>query len=461
LATTDYSLDRGLPASVDAERSILGAILLDAFSYSEASSALLPDHFSLDSHRRIYSRMLVLGESGRAIDLISLAEELSKNKELEAVGGVAYLSSLTDGVPKRPSIEQHIRIVQDKALLRGLIHAANNAITRALDQGETAAEILESTEAEIFRLSESRLSNTFSTIPEIVRDSFGTLEKLYERGQRITGLATHFDELDSMTSGLQPSDLVIVAARPSMGKTSFAMNIVENAAVLDQKVVAVFSLEMSKESLLLRMLCSQARVDAHKLRTGFLGRDDFQKLGRGLAELAQAPIFIDDTPGISVQELRAKSRRLLQQKGRLDLIVVDYLQLMAATPVGSGKRYENRTQEVSAISRGLKAVAKELRVPVIALSQLSRAPESRGDRGHRPQLADLRESGSIEQDADLVGFIFREEVYKPDDPDLEGIAEFIIGKQRNGPIGTVKLAFIKSSTRFDNLAYDPGGGSGE
>jgi replicative DNA helicase len=305
------------------------------------------------------------------------------------------------------------------------------------------------------------LSNTFSTIPEIVRDSFGTLEKLYERGQRITGLATHFDELDSMTSGLQPSDLVIVAARPSMGKTSFAMNIVENAAVLDQKVVAVFSLEMSKESLLLRMLCSQARVDAHKLRTGVLGRDDFQKLGRGLAELAQAPIFIDDTPGISVQELRAKSRRLLQQKGRLDLIVVDYLQLMAATPVGSGKRYENRTQEVSAISRGLKAIAKELRVPVIALSQLSRAPESRGDRGHRPQLADLRESGSIEQDADLVGFIFREEVYKPDDPDLEGIAEFIIGKQRNGPIGTVKLAFIKSSTRFDNLAYDPGGGSGE
>jgi len=451
VATTDYTLDRGLPASVEAERSILGAILLDTFSYVETTSArLLPDHFSLDSHRRIYTRMLALGEEGRAIDLITLAEELGRNKELEAIGGVAYLSSLTDGVPRRPSIEQHIQIIKDKALLRSLIHAANSTIAAAIDQSETAGEILELAEAQIFQLANDRVGTSWSGIAEIVQQSFGSIDKLYERGQRVTGLATHFDDLDSMTSGLQPSDLVIVAARPSMGKTAFAMNIAENAAVIDKKVVGVFSLEMSKESLLLRLLCSHARVDSHKLRTGFLGREEHQKLGRALASLVEAPLFIDDSPGISVQEVRAKSRRLLQREKRLDLIVVDYLQLMAGAPMGSNKRYENRTQEVSAISRGLKAVAKELKVPVVALSQLSRAPESRGERGHRPQLADLRESGSIEQDADLVGFIYREEVYKPDDPDLDGLAEFIIAKQRNGPTGMVPLVFIKRSTRFES-----------
>ena len=455
MATTEYTLERGLPASVEAERSILGAILLDAFSYTEAASALRPDHFSLDSHRRIYARMIELGESGRAIDLISLAEELSKQKELEAIGGVAYLSSLTDGVPRRPSIEQHIRLVKDKALLRSLIHAANSTIARAMEQSDSAADILNATEEEIFRIADDRLGQQFSTIPEIVRDSFGSLDKLYERGQRVTGLATHFEDLDNLTSGLQTSDLVIIAARPSMGKTAFAMNIVENAATIDKRVTGVFSLEMSKESLLLRLLCSHARVDAHKLRQGFLGREEFGKLARALAALAEAPIFIDDTPAVSVQEVRAKARRLQQSQGRLDLLVVDYLQLMSATPLGSGGRhYENRTQEVSAISRGLKAIAKELRVPVVALSQLSRAPESRGERGHRPQLADLRESGSIEQDADVVGFIFREEVYRPDDPELEGMAELIIAKQRNGPTGTVPLAFIKRSTRFETRATE-------
>jgi replicative DNA helicase len=258
-----------------------------------------------------------------------------------------------------------------------------------------------------------------------------------------------------MTSGLQKSDLVIIAARPSMGKTAFAINIAENAAVRDNKVVGVFSLEMSRESLLLRLLCSQAMVDSHKLRTGFLGRDDYNKLVTGLAALVEAPIFIDDTPGISISEMRAKCRRLQQAQGRLDLIIVDYLQLVAGTPTGGGKRYENRTQEVSAISRGLKGLAKEMRCPVIALSQLSRAPESRTGN-NRPQLADLRESGAIEQDADVVAFIFREEVYKPDDPDLEGKAELIIAKQRNGPTGVVKLAFIKRSTRFENLAHESG-----
>jgi replicative DNA helicase len=274
---------------------------------------------------------------------------------------------------------------------------------------------------------------------------------LYARGQEITGLATHYTLLDKLTSGFQASDLVIIAARPSMGKTAFAMNIAENAAVLDGKVVGVFSLEMSREALLMRMLASTAQVDSKNLRQGFLTKDDMRKLTHAMEQLMQAKLFIDDTPGISVSEMRAKARRLRQQEG-LDLIIVDYLQLMSAVPIG-GKRFENRTQEVSAISRGLKALAKELRVPVVALSQLSRAPESRGG-DHRPQLSDLRESGSIEQDADVVAFIFREEVYKKDDPDLDGMAEIIIAKQRNGPTDTIKMAFIKRFTRFENLAMD-------
>jgi len=460
VATTDYTLQRGLPASIDAERSILGAILLDNVSYSEASQSLIPDDFSLDSHRRIYARMMELQERGRAVDIITLSEELSKKKEVEAVGGIAYLASLTDGLPRRPSIEQYVRIVKDKALLRSLIFACTSAIERASDQAESAEEVLESTESLIFQISEKRINQGFEGIPQIVKQSFGSIDALYDRGRRITGLETHFTDLDNMTSGLQPSDLVIIAARPSMGKTAFAMNIAENAAVMDGKTVGVFSLEMSKESLVLSMLCSTSRVDSHKLRTGFLGREDRSKLVQGLNALAESKLFIDDTPGISLGEMRAKSRRLIQQEGKLDLIVVDYLQLMTAAPAGSGKRYENRTQEVSAISRGLKALAKELKVPVVALSQLSRSPEARTGN-NRPMLADLRESGAIEQDADVVAFIFREEVYKKDDPDLEGIAEIIIAKQRNGPTGTVKLAFIKNSTRFDNLADGMGGGSSD
>jgi replicative DNA helicase len=285
-------------------------------------------------------------------------------------------------------------------------------------------------------------------VQEIIKESFGSIDALLQRGRRITGLETHYADLDELTSGLQKSDLIIIAARPSMGKTSFAMNIAENASIEDGKTVAVFSLEMSKEALLQRMLCSVARVDSHKFRTGSLWQDDTRKIAQALEKLAQAPLFIDDTPGIGLSEMRAKARRLLQSHGALDLVLVDYLQLMS----GGAKRYENRTQEVSAISRGLKALAKELAVPVVALSQLSRAPESRGSGDHRPQLADLRESGSIEQDADVVAFIFREEVYKPDDPSLDGIAEIIIRKQRNGPTGTVKMAFLKSSTRFESLA---------
>ncbi len=450
MATTDYNIERGMPASTEAERSILGAILLDADTYNQAAESLRPDDFSLDSHRRIYARMMDLDATGRPIDIITLQEELSRHKELEAIGGVAYLASLTDGIPRRASIEHHVHLVRDKALLRGLIHAANGAIASALEQAEPAAEILDAAEAAIFQLSDNRLGQGFLTISEIVKTSFGSADALVQPGAHITGLETHFKVFDEKTRGMQAADLIIVAARPSMGKTAFAMNIAENVSVLDKKTVAVFSLEMSREALLRRLLFSHARVDAYKMTSGFVTREDTRKLADALGALSEAPIFIDDTPGITVHEMRAKARRLQQQQGTLDLVVVDYLQLMAATPVG-GKRFENRTQEVSAISRGLKALAKELRVPVIAVSQLSRAPESRGG-DHRPQLSDLRESGSIEQDADVVAFLFREEYYKKDDPDLDGVAELIIGKQRNGPTGTIRLAFRKNFTRFDNLA---------
>jgi replicative DNA helicase len=449
MATTDYSLAHSLPANVEAERSILGAILLDNFKYNEAAEHLRPEDFSLDSHRRIYSRMVELAESSRAIDMITLVEELDRRKELEAIGDVGYISGLLDGVPDRPSIEHYIKIVRDKALLRGLIHAASAAIARASDQSDPAEEILNDAEAAIFQLSEKRIGRGFMGVQEIVKESFGSVDALLQRGQRITGLATHYTDLDEMTSGFQRSDLIIIAGRPSMGKTAFAMNIAENAAIEDQKTVGIFSLEMSREALLLRLLCSQAKVDSHKMRTGSLWREDMSKVVRAMEQLAHAPIFIDDTPGIALSEMRAKARRLQQSQGALDMIIVDYLQLMS----GGSRRYENRTQEVSAISRGLKGLAKELKVPVVALSQLSRAPESRGG-DHRPQLADLRESGSIEQDADVVAFIFREEVYKPDDPELEGRAEIIIAKQRNGPTGRLNLAFLKNSTRFESMLQD-------
>jgi replicative DNA helicase len=451
LASIDYNLERGLPAAPDAEKSVLGAILLDNHLVDQAASSIKPEDFCIDAHRRIFQRMMDLSETGRPIDIITLSEELSRHKELEAVGGVAYISSLTDGVPRRPSIEHYVAIVRDKSLLRSAIHTASSIITRAAAQEETAEEVLDSAEAAIFQLSDARLNQNLMPIDQVARESFGgSLDALYKRGSRITGLETHYTDLDEITSGLQPSDLIIIAARPSMGKTAFAINIAENAAVQDAKIVAIFSLEMSREALLLRMLCSQARVDSHKMRTGFLGRDDMDKLRKAYDALINAPIYIDDTPGISISEMRSKSRRLKQTQGRLDLVVVDYLQLMSGTPIG-GKRFENRTQEVSAISRGLKAIAKELRVPVVALSQLSRAPETRGTKDAEPKLSDLRESGSIEQDADVVTFIYRPEYYDRDNPDLEGKAKLIIAKQRNGPTDTIQLAFLKSSTRFETL----------
>jgi replicative DNA helicase len=459
LATfSDVSLDRGLPASVEAERSILGAILLDNYSYNEAAEKLSSEDFFLDSHRRIYSRMAELIDARRAVDIVTLVEELARRKEVEAVGGVAYLASLTEGLPRRPSIEEYVRIVKDKSLARQLIVICNTAITRAADQSDEALVVLDSAESGLLEVSERGITRGFAGIPEIVRDSFGTIDNLYAQQKEVTGLATHYTQFDKMTSGLQASDLIIIAARPSMGKTAWAINIAENAAVRDGKVVAVFSLEMSKESLLRRMLASQALVSMQKIQTGFIPKQDRSKLMEALERLAEAKIFIDDTPAIALSEMRAKARRLQRQQGGLDLIVIDYLQLMTASTFGVGaRRYENRTQEVSAISRGLKALAKELKVPVVALSQLSRASEQRGG-DKKPMLSDLRESGSIEQDADVVAFIHRDSYYNKDengeeDPDSKNKAEIIIAKQRNGPTGSVHLAYRADCTRFENMAF--------
>lgn len=457
---TDIEFERGLPASLDAERTILGAILLDNHAYNEAAERIGADDFAHGAHQRIFARMAELIDNGRQVDLVTLSEELARRKEIESIGGVAYLSSLTEGLPRNLAIDEYVTIVRNKALLRQIILIGSDAITRAADQADDALDVLNATEGALLQVADRSIAQGFSSIPDIVSGSFGTIDKLFAEGSReITGLATHFDEFDKMTSGLQPSELVIIAARPSMGKTALAINIAQNAAVRGGKVVAVFSLEMSKESLLRRMLASESLVDSQKIQKGFFTRDDQEKLTMALERLVESRMFVDDTPGISLAEMRAKARRLMKQQGGLDLIVIDYLQLMTGTPAGSGKRFENRTQEVSAISRGLKALAKELKIPVIALSQLSRASEQRGG-DKKPMLSDLRESGSIEQDADVVAFIHREAYYQRDeepDPESQGKAEIIIAKQRNGPTGSVQLAYLSKCTRFDNLAYGDAG----
>src|SRR5208337_4927388 len=449
----NLNLDMGLPANIDAEKTILGAILLDNAAHSEAAEKLDADDFSLDSHRRIFLRMTELMNEQRAVDIVTLANELARYKEVEAVGGVAYLASLTEGLPRRPVIEDYIRIVKDKSLLRKLMGICSMAIARAADQGETALEVLGAAESQLMEVTEKGLTHGFQSLDQIVQHSFGTIDNLYKQSREVTGLATDFTELDRMTSGFQKGELFILAARPSMGKTAFAINMAQNAAVLHNAIVAVFSLEMSKESLLRRMLASQAWVDQRKLQTGFLGREPHDKLTGALGQLVESHLFIDDSAGISLAEMRAKARRLKQNAGGLDLIMVDYLQLMSATMPGASKRgFENRVQEVSAISRGLKAMAKELQVPVIALSQLSRSNEKRDDK--RPMLSDLRESGSIEQDADVVAFIHREAYYnRKEDLSAEekAEAEIIIAKQRNGPTGLVKMHWNSAFTRFDGV----------
>jgi replicative DNA helicase len=447
----------GLPSSVHTEIAILGAMLLDGVAISDATAKLKAEDFSLDSHQRIYRAMVDLMAKGQGIDLTTLRSELERRRELDSVGGPAYLFYLTEGIPRNFNIESYVRIVKDKSLLRQLMSIFHDGGIRAADQSEDAITVLGDVEALLADVADSAIQRGLAGIGEIVASSFGSIDALYEQGREVTGLATRYTLFDKMTSGLQDSELIIIAARPSMGKTAWAINIAQNAAVHDGKVVAVFSLEMSKESLLRRMLASEALVGSRKLQTGTMLRDDRDKLVKALERLMESKMFIDDTPGISLPEMRAKARRLKQQERRLDLIVIDYLQLMQGTNTTGKKGFENRTQEVSSISRGLKALAKEMKVPVLALSQLSRGSEQRGG-DKKPLLSDLRESGSIEQDADVVAFIHREEYYDRDNEDVKGKAEIIIAKQRNGPTGSIELAYLADFTRFENLAQDDGSG---
>ena len=406
---------------------------------------LVANDFYSETHRRIFTAIIELSERNEPADLITLTNILKNKQQLDGVGGAAYLASLVDNVPSAANVAYYAKIVKEKAILRQLIATATGILKNSYDNSKDVDDILDEAEHGIFEISENKIRPSFYLIKTIIKDAFKTIEKLYEKKNLITGVPTGFDRLDELTAGLQKSDLIIIAGRPSMGKTAFALNLARHAAMEEGLSVAVFSLEMAKEQLAMRMLAADARVDSQHLRRGLLGETDWPKLTTAAGRLSEALLFIDDTPAITVLEMKAKARRLKAESG-LDLVVIDYLQLMRA-----GGRKDSREQEISEISRSLKALAKELSVPVIALSQLNRKVEDRTNR--RPQMADLRESGAIEQDADVIAFIYRDEVYNTaeDNPE-KGIAEIIIGKQRNGPTGTVKLAFLKEFTSFEQLA---------
>jgi replicative DNA helicase len=452
---SDTTLERPLPHNIEAERSILGAVLLDNHALNAAVERLKSEDFFLPQHRHIFERMVQLGEKQQGIDTITLMEDLARSGELEAAGGVAYLSQLADGLPRVTNVDHYARIVKEKAILRALIYSASVIQEQALAAGDDADTILDRAESTIFQIAEDRVKVGLIGVKDLVKESFQRLEKIFSEGRRITGLATGYGGLDNETAGLQPSELIILAARPSMGKTALALNIAENVALRQREPVAIFSLEMSKESLLLRLLSSHARVDAHKFRNGHLNKDDWSKVTASLAELGEAPIWIDDSASSTVLEMGAKARRLKRDRG-LSLVIVDYIQLVVPT---SNRRASNRQEEVSGISRALKALAKELKVPVVVLSQLTRAPE-REDR--KPQLADLRESGAIEQDADVVMFINRPNFYKTDMAEEDRAkAELIIAKQRNGPTGNLNFVFLSRHTRFEEAAPDSWSSGGE
>jgi len=439
---TSKTSERVPPQSPEAEAAVLGSMLLEKEAIPRAIELLTKDAFYVGANARIFQVITEMFQRNQAVDLVTLKSELEKRKELEEVGGVTYLSSLLDSVATAAHVEYYANIVLEKYVLRSLITAASEIAAESYDGADDVEQILERAEERIFKISEARLRGGFVALKSILKSTFESIEKFYDSKKSILGLPTGFKILDQKLSGLQKSDLIIVAGRPAMGKTSFCLNIAHNAAVEHKIPVAIFSLEMSKDQLVQRMLCTAARVSAHKLRTGMLAKEDWSRLTTAAGQLANAPIYIDDTPAISILEMRAKARRIKAEAG-IGLIIVDYLQLMQAP-----YRIENRQQEISLISRSLKTMAKELDVPVIALSQLSRAVESRQHR--RPQLSDLRESGAIEQDADVVLFIYREEFYDKD-TDKKGLAEIIIGKQRNGPTDTLELVFQKDYTRFADL----------
>jgi len=439
----DLSLTKMPPQNLEAEMAVLGSMLIEETAISYAMEILDGFSFYNDSHRRIFEGMVKLYSENKAVDIVTLIEELKKTGDLDKVGGPTYITNLTTVVPTAANVMHYAAIVKEKSILRNLISAATNIISESYESHGEVAKILDKAERIIFDISSKKVESSFVPFKEIIKGSIETIDQLYQKKAHVTGIPTGFSDFDSITAGLHPSDLIIFAGRPSMGKSALVSSIAEHVGVAEKIPLVIFSLEMSKEQFVQRMLCSHARVNAHNVRTGFLSQTDWPKLTNAAGKLSDAPIYIDDTAGLSVLELRAKARRLKSQRN-IQLIIVDYLQLMQGMP-GS----ENRQQEISEISRSLKALARELSVPVIAVSQLSRAVESRQDR--RPQLSDLRESGAIEQDADLVGLLLREEYYNPTEEN-RGIAEVIIAKQRNGPVGSIKLVFIKDYVKFDNLA---------
>jgi len=442
----EATLERQLPQNLDAERSVLGAILIENHVLNAAIEKLKPEDFFSDAHRRIFSYMIQLGEAQQAIDLVTLSEQLRRKGELEAAGGHAYLAQLVDGVPRVSNLEHYARIIKEKSLLRSLIYTTESIKQTALDAEEDADALLDRAESSIFQIAEDRIRTGLVSMKDVVQNNMERLERVITEGKQITGLATGYPQLDSLTSGLQPSELIILAARPSVGKTALALNIAENVSQRQQASVAIFSLEMSKESLLMRLLASLARIDAHRFRTGRLGREDWREMTQALAQLSVSPMWIDDSGSATVTEIGAKARRLKRDRG-LSLVIVDYLQLIAARG-----RFSNRNEEVSSITRGLKALAKELKVPVLVLSQLTRAPE-REERS--PQLADLRESGAIEQDADVVFFIHRPNLFKKKGEvtdEERAQTELKIAKQRNGPVDSIPFVFLGKFTRFEEAA---------
>lgn len=440
-----FAGDKLPPQSIEAEMAVLGAALLDNNAYSIATESITAEAFYKKAHADIFAAMTSLAQRGEAIDMITLTEELKKLGTFQSIGGAAYLTNIMDTISTAANVEYYASIVLQKHILRRLITISNHLATECYAGEREASDILDEAEKSVFEISQQGMFKGFQPIGSIIKDKFHNIEELYQSGKHVSGLPSPFEELDSYTSGLQNADLIIVAGRPAMGKTSFALNMAQHFALKLKVPVGVFSLEMSAEQLVLRILCTEARVDSNRLRTGYLKSSEYAELALVAGYLAEAPIFIDDSAAISTVELRAKARRL-KAEFNVGAIFVDYLQLVSVR-----ERVENRQQQISLISRSLKALAKELDMPVVALSQLSRAVESRvGDK--RPVLSDLRESGSIEQDADLVLFLYRPEVYEGAASEAAGTAELIIGKQRNGPTGTIKLAFFKEYTRFEPLS---------
>lgn len=440
-SSVETSREKLPPQNLEAEVAVLGSMLIEEEAISQAIEVLSVDHFYKDEHKKIFQGMINLFNENKAIDLVTLTERLNRDGALNDAGGPSYLAYLTTAVPTAANVMYYARIVKEKYIVRHLISNATQIVTDCYDVTEDVEGLLDRAEKAIFDIASKKFSGGVVPIKEIVRNQIEIIDRLYQRKEHVTGIPTGYHAFDSLTAGLQPSDLVILAARPSMGKSALMTCIAEHVGMIAKQPVAIFSLEMSKEQLIQRMLCSRARVDAHKVRTGFLAQADWPALTSAAAKLSEAPIYIDDTAGLSVIELKAKARRLKSQFG-IKIIFVDYLQLMQASQAG-----ESRQQEISEISRSLKDLARELNVPVIAVSQLSRAVESRTD--HRPQLSDLRESGAIEQDADVVVLILREEYYNPTEEN-RGKAEIIIAKQRNGPVDSVFLSFVREYTRFEN-----------